>query len=99
MVGKKKEGKPRDRPKRFAKAKPPTELQQVFACNVLAAREAAGLSQKELGRLAGTTQRHVSDVEVAARNVTLSMVSRYARALGVEDADLLTLKSGKPSER
>jgi transcriptional regulator with XRE-family HTH domain len=68
----------------------------TFARNVLAAREAAGLTQRELARRTGASRNHVSEVEQDARNVTLAMVTRYARALGVSELDLLTPQPKKP---
>jgi ribosome-binding protein aMBF1 (putative translation factor) len=50
---------------------------------LFAAREAAGLTQKQLAKLAGTTQQVISQLESADyEGHSLSMLSRIADALG-----------------
>ena len=96
MKSDKKEVKPKGRLRRPAVIKSPTALQRALARNIRAIREAAGLTQTDLAKRAGSTQTHVSEIEAAARNVTLSMVSRYASALGVSEWDLLAQGPEKP---
>lgn len=53
-------------------------------------RERADLSQTELGRLIGKSQRQVSSYETGAGSVTLHVVAAIARALGLNVRTLLT---------
>jgi predicted transcriptional regulator len=68
---------------------PPSEIRLAFARNLRAAREQAGLSQRELGRLAGFSQKYIWQMETEAMNVTLDVISRLSRALGKRELDLL----------
>lgn len=69
------------------------ELHQVFGRNVAQARRALGLSQEELADAARVARSYMSDVERGARNPTLRVVERIARALGVSPGDLLMPRS------
>lgn len=51
---------------------------------VRAAREAAGLSQRDLAALMGTSQAAVARLEAGGVAATLSTLQRVARALGLE---------------
>jgi transcriptional regulator with XRE-family HTH domain len=63
--------------------------------NVKAARETAGLTQKQLGERAGIAPPHVSRLETGEHLPSLKTVKRVADSLGVEVADLLP----KPARR
>lgn len=52
--------------------------------SVRAAREAAGLSQRELARRAGTTQAVISRIEMGSVGATLTTLNRIAGSLGVD---------------
>lgn len=48
-----------------------------------------GLSQEELGELAGLDRTYVSSAEAGRRNVSLKTIYKLAGALGVHAGDLL----------
>jgi transcriptional regulator with XRE-family HTH domain len=62
----------------------------VFSVNLLKAREAAGLTQRELSDLSGVSQKHISQIELAGSNVTLDTLAELARHLKTTPAKLLT---------
>mgnify|MGYP000930122363 FL=1 len=70
----------------------PSEIRRTFARNLRHAREAKGLSQRELARLAGVSQKYIWQIEVDAANVTLDRVTEMARHLGMTELELLTAK-------
>ena len=51
--------------------------------------EARGLSQEAFADEAGIRRIYVSDTERGARNPTIRVVARLAKALGVKPAELL----------
>ncbi len=57
--------------------------------NVRQRRLAAGLSQRELGKLCRRTDRFISGLETTPRNVTLETLEVLAAALGCTVTDLL----------
>ena len=65
------------------------ETQKVLAANVKALRQAAGISQEELGLRMGADQSYVSHVEAGKFNLTLLSLSEIAFALEVPVCDLL----------
>lgn len=71
----------------------PTEIRRTFARNLRLAREAKGLSQRELAKLAGVSQKYIWEIEVGAKNVTLDRVTEIARHLDMTELDLLTRRS------
>lgn len=52
--------------------------------SVREAREATGLSQRELARRVGTTQAVISRIEMGSVGATLTTLQRIATSLGVE---------------
>ncbi len=60
-----------------------------LAINTNRLRNAAGMSQSDLARAAGTTQPAISKIERGEANLRLSTVARLAHALGVEASALL----------
>jgi ribosome-binding protein aMBF1 (putative translation factor) len=82
----------RSRPttKKKAPAKRARDLTSVFFGKQLkAAREAAGLSQRDLARLVDIPQPDMPAIERGERDVRLSTANRLARSLGVLLRDLL----------
>jgi transcriptional regulator with XRE-family HTH domain len=73
-------------------ARPP--LRQVFAANIKAAREARGLSQDELARLARLRHCRIDSVEAGTRNIDMANMARLADALGIELSDLCLMNTG-----
>jgi len=61
----------------------------VFAARLRALRLERGISQEELGHLAGLDRTYVSSCEAGRRNVTLRTICRLAAALDVEATELL----------
>lgn len=52
-------------------------------------REARGLSQEQLGEAAGTDKTTVSKIERETRRMTVDWLSRFAKALNIQPAELL----------
>ncbi|NLR71191.1 helix-turn-helix transcriptional regulator [Novosphingobium sp. ERN07] len=64
-------------------------IQQRLAKNLARLRREAGMSQEAFADHAGIHRTYISDLERAARNPTISIVERLARALKVKPGDLL----------
>jgi transcriptional regulator with XRE-family HTH domain len=67
----------------------------VFAANLKAAREARGLSQEELAKLAQVYRCRIDTVERGERNIDLDNILRLADALGIEPGELLWKACGR----
>lgn len=67
----------------------PSEVRRIFARNLRYAREAAGLTQYALAKIAPCDHRHLADIEASATNVKLDTITRLAKALGLTEIDLL----------
>lgn len=61
----------------------------TFGRNFREARRRAGLSQKDIERLTGTSQHYVSTIERGLENPTLDVLTRLAEAVGKTLAELL----------
>lgn len=61
----------------------------TFGRNFREARRKAGLSQKDIERLTGTSQHYISTIERGLENPTLDVVTRLAEAVGKTLAELL----------
>jgi transcriptional regulator with XRE-family HTH domain len=59
------------------------------ARNLLNLRHARGLTQSELGVLAGLDRTYICSIEQGRRNVSIDSIDRLAAALGVDAQDLL----------
>jgi transcriptional regulator with XRE-family HTH domain len=70
--------------------KPGLEIRQILAANVRAARTRGGFSQEKLADIAGLHRTYVGAIERAERNVTLSTLEAFSKALGVAIPELLT---------
>ena len=62
----------------------------MLAGNVRALRSRLGISQEELGDICGLHRTCVGAVERAERNVTLSTLEVFSKALGASVPNLLT---------
>lgn len=63
---------------------------------VAAARKRSGLTQIELGKLAGVDSNHISRIELGkVPTVMMSTLDRIAEVLGISVSDLLAGKTGK----
>lgn len=60
----------------------------AFGRKVRTLREAAGLSQAELAKLVGMVQTKLPAIEQGRRDIRLSTIARFARALNVSIKDL-----------
>ncbi|WP_373459695.1 helix-turn-helix domain-containing protein [Cupriavidus necator] len=65
---------------------------QLVGAAVRHHREAAGISQRELGDRVGLDRNHISRIEVGSTNIALDTLEKVAAALRVPPADLLGLK-------
>jgi transcriptional regulator with XRE-family HTH domain len=70
--------------------KPGPAIRKILAENVRGLRSKLGVSQEELADLCGLHRTYVGAIERAERNVTLSTLEVFSKALGVSVADLLT---------
>lgn len=70
--------------------KPGIEIRKVLGVNVRALRSRLGISQEELAGRCDLHRTYVGAIERAERNVTLSTLEVFGKALGVSVADLLT---------
>jgi transcriptional regulator with XRE-family HTH domain len=66
------------------------DVRQILARNVRLARQARGLSQEDLGHEADVDRTYVSGIERGVRNPTITIVARFAGALGTTAGRLLT---------
>jgi transcriptional regulator with XRE-family HTH domain len=76
---------PKTQAERFERA-----LRRLVGQNILAARQAADLSQQQLGDLADLSPNYLGQAERGSANVTLDVLARLAACLGCRPADLLT---------
>jgi transcriptional regulator with XRE-family HTH domain len=70
-------------------------LQVAFGAAVRERRQHRGLSQEDLGELAGFHRTYISEVETGDRNVTLLNIGRLAAALGVGVGELMASAEGR----
>ena len=63
-------------------------LNKRFGITVKTWRNRAGLSQEDLGELAGLHRTYISDVERGVRNVSLTSVDKLASALAIPETAL-----------
>ncbi|MFQ5673224.1 MAG: helix-turn-helix domain-containing protein [Nitrospinales bacterium] len=72
--------------------KPGATLRNILADNIRNYRNHKGLSQEELADICGLHRTYVGSVERSERNVTLSTLEVFAKALSASVPDLLTRK-------
>lgn len=72
-------------------------LQETASKNVKALRERAGLSQEKFSELSDVDVRYISQVENQGSNLTLSMLEKFAKGLGVPAGVLLSDDLKEPS--
>ena len=66
-----------------------SEVRARLAVNLRKLRQDRGLSQEAFADEAGLHRTYVSDLERGARNPTIAVVEKLARALGVPPGKLL----------
>lgn len=74
--------------------KPSKRLTQTLASNIQSFRQKKQLSQEDLAEICGLHRTYVGSVERQERNVTLSTLEVFAKALGVSVPALLTSQGG-----
>lgn len=70
------------------------DVSAILAQNIKGARKLQGWSQEELADRAKIDRTYVSGIERQVRNPTITVVARFAQALGTTTADLLTDRTG-----
>lgn len=65
------------------------EIQKVIGNNVRNYRKKMGLSQEELGDLAGLDRTYIGGIERGERNVSAVNIAKIAKALKVKPEKLL----------
>lgn len=73
--------------------RPGSREQRTFAMNVRLAREAAGLTQRDLARRAGLTQKWISEIELGHANPAIDTMAAVAAVVKVPVHRLLTPRS------
>lgn len=73
--------------------KPSSPLTATLAANILAFRQAHGLSQEDFAEKCGLHRTYIGSVERGERNVTLSTLEVFATVIGVSVPQLLTGKT------
>lgn len=66
-----------------------SDIQSRLGKNVARLRKERGLSQEAFADHAGIHRTYISDVERGARNPTVEVVAKIAKALGVKPGALL----------
>jgi len=75
--------------------KPGKRLSHTLAANIRSFRRERNLSQEEFADICGLHRTYVGSVEREERNVTLSTLEVFAKALGVDVPQLLTPQDEK----
>ena len=70
--------------------KPGIALRATLAENIRSLRSSLNLSQEKLADICGLHRTYVGAIERAERNVTLSTLEVFSKALGVSVPELLT---------
>ena len=65
------------------------DVRSILARNIKAARKLLDLSQEELADRAEIDRTYISGIERQVRNPTITVVAKFAEALGTTTADLL----------
>ena len=65
------------------------DVRAILARNIKAARKLLDLSQEELADRAEIDRTYISGIERQVRNPTITVVAKFAEALGTTTADLL----------
>lgn len=65
------------------------ELRRILARNVLRRRKALGLTQEALAHESNVDRTWLSKLETAKAAVSVDVIEKVARALGIDPSDLL----------
>lgn len=71
------------------------DIRKQLGRNVRKLREAKGWSQEDLAEASTLHRTYISGIERGARNPTLTVVQRLAKALSVSPAELLAQEKKK----
>jgi transcriptional regulator with XRE-family HTH domain len=74
------------------------DLQRTVGRNLLAYRQARGLSQEAMADVLGVHRTYMGGVERGERNLTLKSVERIASRLDLDPLALLTHRGLKPPD-
>jgi transcriptional regulator with XRE-family HTH domain len=69
----------------------PNRLTLALAANLVAARQAAGISQRELAAKSGLARTYLRRIEAGEANVGLGVLMILARVVNVSASDLIQL--------
>ncbi len=72
-------------------------IQKRLGLNIKRLRQEKGISQEDFGFDADIHRTYVSDIERGARNPTVTIVEKFAKALGVTPGYLLDADPRKKS--
>jgi transcriptional regulator with XRE-family HTH domain len=64
------------------------DINEQVGFNIRAIREARGLSQEELGDLAGLHRAYIGQIERGEKNIGLKNLEKIAKALGVNPREI-----------
>ena len=78
---------------------PTQELRNILSANILRFRESRGLSQEAFADMCGMHRTYLGSVERCERNVTLSTLEIFAKALGVTVPMLLTEQESSDDDK
>lgn len=73
-------------------------VREQFAANLRRQRRRAGLSQEELGRLAGLHRTQIGLLERGARMPRIDTLVKLSGALGCDHADLIAKIEWRPAQ-
>lgn len=71
------------------------DVRAILARNIKEARKRMNLSQEDLAERAQIDRTYVSGIERQVRNPTITVVAKFAEALGTTTADLLASRCGR----
>jgi transcriptional regulator with XRE-family HTH domain len=73
----------------------PHPLREIVGMCVRLERTRNNLSQEELGQAIGRDQAYISQIESAARSLTVDVLGRISEVLGVRPAELMDENFGR----
>lgn len=66
------------------------DIKDIIAKNIKSIRKEKWIWQEALARMAGIHRTHISLIERAKSNVTIDVLEKIARALGIKMKDIIT---------
>jgi transcriptional regulator with XRE-family HTH domain len=74
-------------------------LTEVMATNVRRARHVGKMTQEELADRAGLSARYLGSIERAEVSVTITILERVAKALGIDPGELIRAPARRQRRR